>query len=132
MIRTRLLAVCLVVAAACSTPAEAGPRRQVITIEHSSFDPIELSFPAGTAVRFVVVNSDPIDHELIVGDEDVQDLHETGSEAHHGDRPGEITVPAGQRRTTTYTFAEPGTLLFGCHLPGHYSYGMKGSITITD
>jgi uncharacterized cupredoxin-like copper-binding protein len=32
---------------------------------------------------------------------------------------------------TTVTFPSQGSLLFGCHLPGHYAYGMRGVITIT-
>ena len=31
----------------------------------------------------------------------------------------------------TYTFARAGgTLQFGCHLPGHWAYGMKGEIRV--
>ena len=81
-------------------------------------------------MRFVVRNTDPIDHELIVGDEAVQLRHEHGSEAHHGARPGEISVPPHSTATTTYLFGPRGTLLFGCHLPGHWSYGMHGTIRI--
>jgi uncharacterized cupredoxin-like copper-binding protein len=79
----------------------------------------------------VIHNRDPIDHEFIIGDEHVQLVHEEGTEAHHGARPGEISIPAGETRTTAYTFDEDGSLIFGCHLPGHYSYGMRGEITIT-
>jgi uncharacterized cupredoxin-like copper-binding protein len=32
---------------------------------------------------------------------------------------------------TAYAFREePGSLIFGCHLPGHYAYGMRGLVTI--
>jgi uncharacterized cupredoxin-like copper-binding protein len=102
-----------------------------VAIEHSKFLPGSLVVEAGSTVTFVVRNDDPIDHEFLIGDEAAQDLHESGTEAHHGDRPGEISVPAGETRTTAYTFDEPGTLLFGCHLPQHYAYGMKGVIRIT-
>jgi len=30
-----------------------------------------------------------------------------------------------------YTFKSPGTLLFGCHVAGHYAAGMAGTITVT-
>ncbi|MBA3430218.1 MAG: hypothetical protein H0U16_01900, partial [Actinobacteria bacterium] len=102
-----------------------------IAIDHSAFDRSHLEFRAGDTVRFVIHNSDPIDHELIIGDTGVQAHHEEGTEPRHGAVPGEVSVPSGTTRTTTYTFEEPGRLLFGCHLPGHYRYGMKGSITIT-
>jgi uncharacterized cupredoxin-like copper-binding protein len=101
-----------------------------LNVEHSSFDPAELDFSVGETVRFVVVNTDPIDHELIIGDQRLQDVHEQGTERHHGDRPGELSVPAGETVETTYTFAEAGDLFFGCHLPGHYDFGMKGTISV--
>lgn len=110
------------------TGAKADEAR-TIRIEHSRFTPGSLQVEAGETVTFVVVNDDPIDHELIIGDEDVQQLHETGSETHHGDKPGEISVPARSSAETTFTFGAPGKIFFGCHLPGHYGYGMKGVIT---
>jgi len=77
-----------------------------------------------------VRNQDPIAHELIVGDKRVQRIHELGTERHHGAKPGEISVPAGATSTTTYTFDRPGRLYFACHLPGHYAYGMRGTIDV--
>jgi uncharacterized cupredoxin-like copper-binding protein len=80
-------------------------------------------------VRFVVTNTDPIDHEFIIGDQAVQVAHELGTEAFHPPRPGEITIPAGETVSTTFTFGERD-LLFGCHLPGHYVYGMRGTVDV--
>lgn len=110
--------------------AAAGVRTVEIVIEHSRFVPDQLTFAAGTKVRFVVVNNDPISHELIIGDESVQLVHENGTEAHHGAKPGEVTVPPRTTRSTTYTFDEPGSTLFGCHAPNHYAYGMRGTIEV--
>jgi uncharacterized cupredoxin-like copper-binding protein len=85
----------------------------------------------GQTVRFVIENTDPIDHEFIVGDEGVQLVHERGTEAHHRPRPGEVSVPAGGTVVTTVTFAaDRQTLIFGCHLPGHYAFGMRGDIRV--
>lgn len=102
-----------------------------MTIRFSRFDPDHFEFPVDTTVTFVVTNNDPIDHEFIIGNEHVQQIHEEGTETHHGARPGEISIPAGGTRSTTYTFAEPGRLLIGCHLPGHYDFGMRGDIDVT-
>ena len=102
-----------------------------VRIRFSRFLPDHFEFPAGTTVTFVVENRDPIDHELIIGDERVQRIHEEGTEAHHGARPGEISIPAGGTRSTAYAFEEPGTLLIGCHLPGHYDFGMRGDIEVS-
>jgi uncharacterized cupredoxin-like copper-binding protein len=97
----------------------------------SRFIPDRFEFEAGTTVTFEVLNKDPIDHEFLIGDEAEQKAHEEGTESHHGDKPGEISIPAGATRSTTYTFDEPGTLLIGCHLPTHYDFGMRGDITVT-
>jgi uncharacterized cupredoxin-like copper-binding protein len=108
------------------------PRTRTIhvRIHFSRFDPSDIEIQPGQTIRFVVENTDPIDHEFIVGDEQVQQAHEAGTEAHHPPRPGEISIPHGETVTTTVTFPSQGTLLFGCHLPGHYAYGMRGLITI--
>ena len=81
-------------------------------------------------VRFVVHNEDPIDHEFILGDRTVQIAHEHGTQAYHAPSPGVMTVPAGQTRVTTYTFRAAGPLIIGCHLPGHYAYGMRAPVTV--
>jgi uncharacterized cupredoxin-like copper-binding protein len=103
-----------------------------MTIHYSRFDPASLQVEPGETVRFVVTNTDPIDHEFLVGDAEMQEIHEKGTEAHHGARPGEISVPAGATVETTFTF--PSTLApgweFACHLPGHYDFGMHGPITL--
>jgi uncharacterized cupredoxin-like copper-binding protein len=113
--------------------ADDGPRTIVLTVHHSRFDVAELKARPGEVVTFVIRNTDPIDHELIVGDEAVQKRHEAGRERHHhGDVPGEVSVAAGAERRTTYRFARdgPDRIEFACHLPGHYAYGMHGWVVV--
>lgn len=120
-----LLAVALLGSSSPSTE-----RTVEITIDHSRFLPANIEVAPGTTVRFVLRNTDPIDHEFILGDEVVQAIHEKGTETHHGAKPGEVSVPAGDEASTSYTFSEATTLLIGCHLPGHYAYGMRGSVRV--
>ncbi len=108
------------------------PQTMAITIRHSRFAPARFTFPRGVTVRFVITNTDPIDHEFILGDESVQRRHETGTEPAHDRVPGEVSVPAGTEAETTYTFSRPGVLLIGCHAPGHYAYGMRGWVRVVD
>ena len=115
------------------TGCGAGPTERTIelTVHHSRFSVEELRVRPGETVRFVLRNTDPIPHELIVGDQAVQDVHEAGSEAHHGDRSGEVSVAPGATAVTTYRFGSAGgRLRFGCHLPGHWAYGMQGTIRV--
>jgi len=117
-------------AAATATPDHV--RTVTMTIHYSRVDPASLQFEPGETVRFVVTNTDPIDHEFLMNDAAMQEIHEKGTEAHHGARPGEISVPAGATVETTFTF--PSTLApgweFACHLPGHYDFGMHGPIAL--
>ena len=125
-------AVLLLAAGAACAPARAdpaGPRTVEIVLHDSRFEPSTVQANPDETLEFVIVNTDPIDHEFIVGDDSVQDLHERGTEAHHDPRPGEVTVLAGETVTTTFTFGEQD-LLFGCHVPGHYAYGMRGVVLV--
>jgi uncharacterized cupredoxin-like copper-binding protein len=117
-------------AAGCTARA-ASPTRVEIRIHYSRFDPGALTVQHGVAVTFVLINEDPIDHEWLIGDAAFHERHRHGTEAHHGARPNEISVPALGSVTTTLTFASPGTLQYICHLPRHEAYGMVGTLTIT-
>jgi uncharacterized cupredoxin-like copper-binding protein len=101
-----------------------------ITIHWSHYDPASVTVPVGRAVTFVITNTDPIDHEWIVGDAALHERHRTGTEPVHNSRPTEISIPALSQRRTTVTFAAAGSLQFICHLPGHEAYGMVGTVTI--
>jgi uncharacterized cupredoxin-like copper-binding protein len=102
-----------------------------VTIHFSKFEPAAISVPAGQPVTFVIHNTDPIDHEWIVGDEALHERHRTGTEPVHDARPTEVSIDALKERRTTLTFAQPGQLTFICHLPGHEAYGMVGTLTVT-
>ena len=113
----------------CSTPSY--DRTIEVKARYSRFDPEAIEVRAGQSVRFTVRNDDPIAHELIIGDQATHDRHEKGTETEHGGASGEVSLPAGRTGSTTFTFEEPGTLEFACHLPGHYAYGMKGTIRVS-
>ena len=49
---------------------------------------------------------------------------------HAPDVPGEVSVPAEGRASTTYFFHAPGPVEYACHLPGHYEYGMHGIVEV--
>ncbi len=108
-----------------------GPLTAEVGIHYSHYGPDRLVVAAGQPLTVVLQNGDPIDHEWIVGDEATHERHRTGTEPAHGTRPTEVSIPAGASRTTTVTFATPGTYRFICHLPGHEAYGMVGTVVVT-
>ncbi|HYN37415.1 MAG TPA: cupredoxin domain-containing protein [Actinomycetota bacterium] len=126
-----------VMAVGAYSTAGSGDRVVTVTIEHSTFSTGTIEVEPGESVTFEIQNNDPIDHEFLVGGKKMQRVHEEGTEGHHGDRPTEVSVPAGESRTTTIEFTESDELsltdplIYGCHLPGHYDYGMRGEIEVS-
>ena len=116
--------------AGCGGPAS--DRTIELTVHFSKYSPDHFDVAPGTTVKLVVHNLDPIGHELIIGDAGIHERHEKGTEPYHPPRPGEVSVPAGETRATTFTFGPTAgeTVEFGCHLPGHWDYGMRGVATV--
>lgn len=105
---------------------------QTVAIRYSRFEPATLTVRAGVPVTITLRNDDPIDHEWMVGGEEMHARHRTGTEPFHDQIPTEVTVPALSSRTTTVTFEEPGEYKYICHLPGHEAYGMVGILKVTE
>ena len=129
-----LVALVLLGGAAAITVAgrPSGTPQTAITIEikYSHFNPSAITVPVGVPVTITLVNDDPIDHEWIIGDDEVQQKHRTGTELLHPVRPTEQVIPALSTRVTTITFDHPATWKYICHLPGHEAYGMVGVASI--
>ena len=101
---------------------------------HSS-EPADAKSPLGPGLVTQTVgihysNDDPIHHEFIVGDAQVHQRHQRGSEATHPPVPGEVSVGPGELGETFYEFAKPGRYEFACHLPGHLAFGMRGWVIV--
>jgi uncharacterized cupredoxin-like copper-binding protein len=82
----------------------------------------------------VVTNPGTVAHDFVIGNENAQQAHERQMAVGATDGMlggSSIEVPAGATATLVYTFDQPGTLLFGCHVPGHYAAGMRGTISVT-
>lgn len=93
-----------------------------------------MAVPAGVPITFVVTNSGAIEHEFYLGDEAAQAEHEKEMAAMGGmthDEPEGIAVKPGETKEMTYTFANAGDTLAGCHVAGHYGGGMRATITVT-
>lgn len=117
-------------------PADAANTDRVVEIDTTDdlvFIPAELTVTTGETITFRIVNDGTITHDFTLGDEATQQEHaeemaEMGGMAH--DQPNTVTVAAGETKELTWTFTQTGTVLLGCHQPGHYEAAMKGQISI--
>ena len=118
-------------------PAEGGAAASQVDVTLTDalrIEPASMQVAVGEPVTFVVTNAGVLPHEFVVGDEAVQQEHETtmqgmGSMTH--DEPNAIGLEPGETKELTMTFSEPGETLAGCHIPGHYPAGMWATITVT-
>ena len=119
-------------------PMEAEDASRVIEIsaeDDFTFDPAGVTVTAGETVTFRVTNVGAIPHDFVLGDSHMQDEHEaemaemSGDMAMH-DEPNAFVLEPGETKEMTWHMTESGEILFGCHQPGHYQAGMKGTVTI--
>jgi uncharacterized cupredoxin-like copper-binding protein len=121
----------------------AQPRDVNIITKDYSFLPPEVDLVPGETVLLHVINGGLEVHEVVIGDTPVQDAWEAAEAAAANPPPGPtplVTVPAatagirivvesGQRVDLLWTVpANPGALLIGCHIPGHWAKGMRATI----
>jgi uncharacterized cupredoxin-like copper-binding protein len=119
---------------------------RVVMNDRFRYRPAMIMVRAGRRVTFDVTNAGKLPHEFVLGDRATQLDHErqmqggpsAGGHGHaHGPAGhatpgagGALTVPPGQTRRLTWTFEEPGIVLYGCHVLGHWAAGMKGTIVV--
>lgn len=87
-------------------------------------------------IRFVVMNTDEIDHDFTIGPPDLQARHraemmkmmEDGNSmmAMHND-PNAVYLKPGETKELIWTFNNVAELEYACNVPGHYESGMKGN-----
>ena len=139
------------------TDATGTPVRVVMN-DRFRYRPSSIVVRAGRRVTFAVTNAGKLPHEFILGDRATQldherqmqampvggehmhmDAHTHGTTDHamadhamadHAADGAGLTVPPGQTRRLTRTFHDPGVVLYGCHVLGHWAAGMKGTIAV--
>lgn len=119
-------------------PADADRVVDVETVEEGGFhyDPDSIDLRVGVTVTFRVHNVGEAEHEFVLGDQAMQDMHEAEMQAMASDspmmhdEPNAISVKPGEIVELTWTFTTPTRLVYGCHLPGHYAAGMRGELTV--
>lgn len=118
-------------------PADSASADRVIEITSTDdfrFDPAQITVQVGETVTFRVVNAGNEVHDFTLGDETTQIEHAEEMTEMSGmtmpDEPNAITIAAGETKEITWRFTQAGVVLIGCHQPGHYENGMKGSISV--
>lgn len=109
-------------------------------------DPVDVV--PGETVLLHLVNGGLEIHELVIGDQHVQDAWEAAELATINAPPGptpavsvppdvsglRVVVASGQRVDVTWhvpaAAAEIGGLLLGCHIPSHWAKGMRASLRV--
>jgi uncharacterized cupredoxin-like copper-binding protein len=120
----------LLLATALLPACTSSPRTITIDMRFSHYLPAAIAVHPGETIRFRLVNEDPITHEFIIGTAAQQDAHERARDENHNGKPGQATLKPGETRVISYTFGAAGSLIFACHRPGHYAYGMRGTVRI--
>lgn len=98
------------------------------------FSPDKLVFKQGETVRLVVQNKGKVMHELVIGTRQELDAHAAlmlkfPNMAH--DEPYMAHVGPAKTGELVWTFNRAGEFEFACLIAGHYSAGMKGTISVS-
>jgi uncharacterized cupredoxin-like copper-binding protein len=138
-------------AAPPTPPIRAGsssaPREVSVVLKDWVFLPDPVDVVPGETVLLHVINGGLDIHELVIGDEAVQDAWELAEAAHADPPPGptpvvsvapeqagiRVVVASGQRIDLVWTVpgaAETGRLIIGCHIPGHWAKGMRAAVRV--
>lgn len=110
---------------------------EVVVDNEFAFQPAEHEVAAGEVVTFRITNTGDLEHEFVLGDEQAQqqmgEQMDEGDDghAHSGEMSNAVTVHAGEEAELTWRFPDDAvTVLIGCHVPGHWEAGMRGSVTV--
>jgi uncharacterized cupredoxin-like copper-binding protein len=124
--------------AACSGDggdAATASERITVRMTDNAYSPASFDVARGETVTFEFVNDGRMTHEAFIGDQQAQEDHATEMKAgddHSMHMGGDevVTVEPGASGSTTRTFDEGGTVVIGCHQPGHWESGMKATVDV--
>ena len=119
-------------------PADASEADRTIEVNVDNdlaFEPADFEVGVGEVVTFRVSNTGDVEHEFVLGDQAAQDemaeMMESGDDhGHSGEMSNAVTVHPGETGELTWRFTSEGTVLIGCHVPGHWEAGMQGTVTV--
>ncbi len=116
--------------------AQATRTVEVRALEDRRFEPAEMTVKPGETVTIRVTNTASSLHEFYLGSEQQHEDHEEemaamgDAEMKMSDEANRIFMEAGETKQITWTFPEEGSVIYGCHMPGHFAAGMRGTVRI--
>lgn len=122
-----------------SAPASDAKRTVEVTITGAKrYQPASITVAPGEVVTFKVTNASSELHEFMVGDSKAHDDHEkemagmSMGSMKMADKPDYVDLDPGQTKQLTWKFPdkEGATVIYGSHVPGDYTGGLKGTITV--
>lgn len=125
--------------AGSSAQASEATRTVVVTITQAKqYQPAAMTVAPGEVVTFKVTNAASDLHEFMLGDDEAHNEHEKEmSEMSMGsmkmaDKPNYVDLDPGQTKELTWKFPDKAgtTVIYGSHVPGDYTGGLKGTITV--
>ncbi|MFB5628427.1 MAG: cupredoxin domain-containing protein [Nitrosarchaeum sp.] len=110
---------------------------QIVTVSAKEFKfiPSEIHINAGN-VKFILVNDGVSEHEMVVYDASKKDIIIKAELAEDEETIMknilfEIDeIHADESKETNIMNLEAGSYVIGCHVPGHYEAGMKGTLVV--
>ncbi len=122
-----LVAFLLVAAVGCSGSSSGGTTIDA-DMKEFSFTPDAWTVPAGATVTLQLSNSGSMGHEWVILTSPIGQESEFEEDLVYWEQE----LEGGESGTFTFTApSEPGTYQVICAIPGHFSAGMKGTLTVT-
>jgi FtsP/CotA-like multicopper oxidase with cupredoxin domain len=121
----------------------AAPREVNIIARDYRFDPDPVDLAPGESVLLHLINAGLEVHEVVIGDDSVQDAWEVAEAATAGAPPGatptisvapasaglRVVLRSGERVDVAWTVpAGTSPLVVGCHIPDHWAKGMRATV----
>ena len=152
------LGVLAIVLAACASKGNSIARPNSnhvlgVTMRDEQFQPNHVATKAGETVTFRFTNKGALLHEAFIGTMAQQQAHEHEMSSPNGSMPTVtssmpmssttssrpmmrsndpvVQVKPGRTGELRYTAMKAGTLLIGCHQPGHWAAGMRATIDVS-
>lgn len=145
-----LIAIAALSLSACGDGSPAGevptalPNTEDITMTDNAYSITNLKVSTGDEVTFQFRNDGGVTHEAVIGTAAQQEAHETEMKPSANGtsdpmagmdqgRPGTeaLSLKPGKTGELVHRFTRPGTVILGCHEPGHYAAGMKITIEVS-